>query len=309
MTEVRSLFALAALLVTGFAPAAPAQLASDIHVTTHTSQTCSPLGACTYIAGTSWWFNHPESLHLVTPNLNPGGGLAGVYFAAAIGSAPHPDFPLERVLMASPPSLIPLGAAFNLLTVREAQSCFFAHTSTAGNTSSNVTFVDHPSINGDPGALLLVLSDGPAPPTGVGVFYESFRNQWGIFNEDLSAMAVDRQFSVYVSLLGCDIGLGYRNPITCTAPVGEICGGTGTAIAPGDPGARVLVTQRWTAPGVYNPHPIGVFYDPFDQAWKVFNEDLVDMPLNARFNVAVIRVLLTDDFETGDTSAWSSVGP
>ena len=304
MTEARPILAVAALVFAGFAEGVPAQLAAAVHVTTHTSQSCSPLGACTYIAGTSWWFNHPESLHLVTSNLNPGGGLAGVYFAASIGSAPHPDFPLERVLMASPHSLVPEGAAFNLLTVREAQTCFYAHTATAGNIVSNVTFLDHPLMNGDPGAFLLVLSDGAEPPTNVGVFYDSGRSQWGIFNEDLSAMAIGRRFSAYVN--GCDIGLGLRGPITCTAPVGEICGGTGTLIAPGDPHAKILLTQRWTGVGVYNPHPIGVFYDPFDQAWKVFNEDLADMPLNARFNVAVIDVLLNDDFESGDTAAWSN---
>lgn len=58
------------------------------------------------------------------------------------------------------------------------------------------------------------------------------------------------------------------------------------------PDARVFVTQNWNPPGgssVYNPHYFGVLYDVFmgDGRWKIYNSDLVAMPLGAAFNVVV----------------------
>ena len=52
-----------------------------------------------------------------------------------------------------------------------------------------------------------------------------------------------------------------------------------------NPTAIVIVSQFWE--GVYNPHSIGVFYA--SGKWRIFNEDIVDMPVNAEFNVLVIN--------------------
>jgi hypothetical protein len=310
MAQARPLLVLSALLLAGLAADAAAQLASTVHVVTADNRTCPPLNNCTSLSGTAWSppFYLDGTRHLATASFNPAGGFEGIYYDDPIGAGLNPLNLFQEVLWGPPATgVMPLGAAFNLLKVRDDRSCFYTHTSAAANIVANVTFLDHASINGDPGAFLLVTAEGQAPPTNVGVYYDSFRSQWGIFNEDVSAMATDRRFSVYVSVLGCDIGLGYRNPITCSAPTAEICGGTGTTVAAGDPRAKVLVTQRWS--GVYNPHPVGVVYDPVAQAWKVFNEDQADMPLNARFNVAVVDVLLDDDFESGDPTGWSFTTP
>jgi hypothetical protein len=62
----------------------------------------------------------------------------------------------------------------------------------------------------------------------------------------------------------------------------------------GDPNAILLVTPNWnpggTPPDVYNNHPIGVFY--FGGAaghWAIFNQDLTAIPLNAAFNVMIVK--------------------
>ncbi|HEX6032755.1 MAG TPA: hypothetical protein VFY90_15090 [Tepidiformaceae bacterium] len=60
----------------------------------------------------------------------------------------------------------------------------------------------------------------------------------------------------------------------------------------GDPNAILLVTQLWDAdPGgqVYNPHAVGVWYDPEKEKWEIFNEDQEAMPEGALFNVLVIK--------------------
>ena len=58
----------------------------------------------------------------------------------------------------------------------------------------------------------------------------------------------------------------------------------------GDPNAILIVTQNWNPGGVggtYNSHPIGVYYT--GAAWAIFNQDIVNMPVNATFNVLVIK--------------------
>ena len=304
MSQARPPFALTALLVAGFAAGASAQLASDVHVVTLANRDCPPTSSCTSLLGASWYAGHPEVFRLVTSNFNPGGGFEGVYFPHPISYYYFPEGPYFTRFLGAEVEM-PLGAAFNHLAVRGERSCVYYHQSTFDNVVGNVTYLDEPALNGHPEAFPLVQHYFRGIFRDVGIYYDTFRSRWGIFNEDLSAMSWDEFFTVYDN--SCEIGLGFRGSITCSAPVGETCGGSLTAIASGDPTARVLVTQLWS--GVYNPHPVGVFYDPIDETWKVFNEDLADMPVNARFNVAVIEVLLTDDFETGDFSAWSAVMP
>jgi hypothetical protein len=49
------------------------------------------------------------------------------------------------------------------------------------------------------------------------------------------------------------------------------------------------VTPNWnpggTASGVYDNHPLGVYYVTSAHKWAIFNQDLVAMPVNAAFNV------------------------
>jgi hypothetical protein len=57
----------------------------------------------------------------------------------------------------------------------------------------------------------------------------------------------------------------------------------------GNPNAIVMVTQNWNpggGDGVYNNHPVGVWYD--GAYWAIFNEDGADMKPQASFNVAVL---------------------
>jgi hypothetical protein len=55
----------------------------------------------------------------------------------------------------------------------------------------------------------------------------------------------------------------------------------------GNPNAVVFVTPNWSpstaAGGVYDNHPIGVYY--YGDHWAIFNQDLADIPSGAAFNV------------------------
>jgi len=309
MCQTRPAFALVALLLSGYAAEAAAQLASSVHVVTAENRDCPPASSCSSLEGTSWFSSLFERFHLATSNWNPA-GAPGTYYAAPVADfvlVTAPGDPTLAYLGSAHPAAVemPLGAAFNLLTVRGSSGCLYHHVSTLDNILGNVTFLDEPALNGNPWAFVLVLpSGGLANPGNVGVYYDDFRLQWGIFNEDLAAMGTNTWFTVYDNT--CDIGLGLRwAPLGCVTTSGNVCH---LGIAAGDPAARLLVTQRWVAESpVYNPHPIGVYYAA--GSWRIFNEDLADMPEGVKFNVALIRILLHDDFETGDFAAWTTVTP
>jgi hypothetical protein len=58
------------------------------------------------------------------------------------------------------------------------------------------------------------------------------------------------------------------------------------------PNVILYVTQNWNPDGdtgIYNDHPIGVWYDSSAQRWAIFNQDREAMPEGAAFNVAVLE--------------------
>lgn len=53
------------------------------------------------------------------------------------------------------------------------------------------------------------------------------------------------------------------------------------------PKAKPLVTQFWD--GIYNPHPVGVLYNPGIAKWMLVNEDGANIPANAKFNILIAK--------------------
>jgi hypothetical protein len=80
----------------------------------------------------------------------------------------------------------------------------FVHTATAANKlSANGTDITNPMCDGDPTAILLVTQK--LNPTGIvynnspiGVYYNTIRNKWEIFNENNVAIPNNAQFNVLV---------------------------------------------------------------------------------------------------------------
>jgi hypothetical protein len=89
-------------------------------------------------------------------------------------------------------------------------------------------------------------------------------------------------------------GLGTATPAFIhRATAGNIVGNFTSINHPhcnGDPNAILTVTPNWNPGGVggtYNNHPIGVYYT--GAVWAIFNQDLANMPVDAAFNVLVIK--------------------
>lgn len=56
------------------------------------------------------------------------------------------------------------------------------------------------------------------------------------------------------------------------------------------PDALLSITQNWNPrgkSGVYNNHPVGVWYDATRKKWAIFNQDRAKIPRGASFNVLV----------------------
>ncbi|CAN5562862.1 hypothetical protein BH24ACT21_BH24ACT21_01740 [soil metagenome] len=81
----------------------------------------------------------------------------------------------------------------------------FTHRSNPDNISDNSTFIDNPSTNGNPDAVLQVTQNWNPEGSGgtynnhpVGVWYNGDRNKWAIFNQDRAAMPEGSAFNVSV---------------------------------------------------------------------------------------------------------------
>ena len=172
----------------------------------------------------------------------------------------------------------------------------FTHTATEENSRDNYTYLDHPRLDGDPGAVVLatVSQDGEdggsttaeAYDHTIGVWYESTdRNKWAIFNQDLAAMPAGTTFEVAIPPAS-------ESFVHRAEPANIVGNATylDNPLTNGEPDATLSVTQNWNpggGEGVYNDHPVDVFYDEDVEQWAIYNSDEAPMPDGSAFNVAV----------------------
>lgn len=173
-------------------------------------------------------------------------------------------------------------ARFNIMVVERGENAFI-HSASAGNTSGNTTTIDHPRLNGNPGARLLVTQSygatGIYNNKSIGVYYTGSR--WAIFNQDRSAMPTGAQFNVLIS---SDI---FEVEATSSSITNNW-----TAINNPQTNDRadalLFVTQYWTS--VYNAHEIGVWYTNDNARWNIYNQRSTSaMPPGAKFFVLANR--------------------
>jgi hypothetical protein len=84
-----------------------------------------------------------------------------------------------------------------------AQSKMFIHTATSDNSSAAATMIDHPDLNGNPNAGIIIAHNwNPGGEGGVyndhvsGVWYDGAK--WWIFNQDLTNMIMGSKYNVFV---------------------------------------------------------------------------------------------------------------
>lgn len=174
----------------------------------------------------------------------------------------------------------------------------FTHTATEENSRGDYTYLDHPRLDGDPNAVVLATvsqdgesqegesTTGEAYEHNIGVWYEfDDRNKWAIFNQDLAAVPAGTTFEVVIPPLS-------ESFVHRAEPANTVGNATylDDPLTNGKPDAALSVTQSWNpggGVGVYNDHPVDVFYDEDVEQWAVYNSDETPMPDGAAFNVAV----------------------
>ncbi|MGB1241005.1 MAG: DUF7452 domain-containing protein [Chitinophagales bacterium] len=167
---------------------------------------------------------------------------------------------------------------FNVLVQTTADRGVFIHKASHNNTRGHITTLDHPDTNGKPNAKLMVTQHWGSTRTynnhPIGVYYSG--GKWRIFNQDRGAMSDGAMFNILVNH-----PKSFQHTATSSSMSLEHVTSLNNANTNNAKDAFVFVTQYWTS--VYNPHPVGVWYAA--GKWTVYNEDLVKMPANSKFNV------------------------
>ena len=172
----------------------------------------------------------------------------------------------------------------------DANKAVFVHRSTPENIVDNSTYIDHPSTNENPEAVLLVTqiwsSDGEATNTHpIGVWYDANRGgRWAIFNQDLAPMPEGVTFNVVVPESGAEAAVHQASPENTVDNATYL----DHPLANDNPDAILSVTPNWNPGelgGVYDDHFIGIRYDEGEGRWAILNQDLAQMPQSAAFNV------------------------
>lgn len=117
---------------------------------------------------------------------------------------------------------------------------------------------------------------------GIGVRGTTTSGTGGLFSSSVGGTALQVNGPIKV---GGSVPSAFQHTVTVTTCFSDHCSAIDNPATNGNPDAIVIVTQLWT--GVYNPHPVGVFYT--GGKWTIFNEDEAAMPVGAQFNVLVIN--------------------
>ena len=167
----------------------------------------------------------------------------------------------------------------------------FIHTAETGNISVDATFIDHPDLNNNPNAKLLITHVwNPGGEGGVlnqkrtGVFYSDGAQQWGIYNEDASSMMEGTSYNVYYTE-GSEIYLH----IADAANQGTFDDYTvlNHPDLNNNPDANIILTTYYNPNALRNDHNYGVWYDENDGRWIIYIEDLTSIPLDSAFFVGI----------------------
>lgn len=276
--------------------------------------TCSP-PICRVQTYDSWGQSPAPVWHLITHNLNPGGGpgmpwISTPSYDLAVGGGDYYPY------IAGSADFEP-GHAFNLYSLsNNGSGCPFVHMATVENSLENFTEIDHPALNGAPGARLLVtpLRSDDRIQEHIGVWYNTATERWNVFYQNTSALVEPgSQFVVLAD--DCAVGLEFL-PIHVATPANT--SGFHTVLSDpaidGRPAEALFVTQLWDEEGpVYNNNPVAVSYDLGTGRWRIVNDGGGAMPIGARFVWARARTLHRCDFELGlaevGFDGWLGVAP
>ena len=292
--------AVVTLLVAASGPVALAQVSGYVYV--DNGEPCTPPICHTQVYDS--WTGSPSVSLFVTHNYILGGASAQ-YWASTPYYKEEILGGVAYTYLAGDDAFDP-GDAFNFFSISGTpDGCPFVHVATVDNSPKNFTELDHPALNFQPSARLLVTAvrQDSRIHEHIGVWFNTARQRWNVFYQNTSAlMEPGTRFLVLSD--ACDVGLDFKPVHVATVANTEVWN---TILDDPEIHGRssevILVTQVWDeSSGVYNDHPVGVSYDPSTGRWSLFNDASTSpaMPIGARFFWARARVILRNDFEVGE---------
>lgn len=184
-------------------------------------------------------------------------------------------------------SPMPPNIRFNVMAER-ADANHFIHVASAANTgnpNAGVTTIDHPALNDNPSAMLLVVQ---TPGTGnvynnseVAVWYTG--KYWNIYNENKSNMPTGASFHVSILSPAAVASVHSSAPGNIW---GQVPSATETDYA--DPQKLLFITHNGTQ-GDWNPDPCGLYYPPGRTSWSILTGNTARMLERRRFNVLAVN--------------------
>jgi len=178
---------------------------------------------------------------------------------------------------------------------RATVATHFVWTATNASLSGDTTFIDNSATNHKPSAILFVTPNADSngscgcmnDTAPVGVWYDAVEEKWGVFQEDQSAMVAGESFNLLVvPKSSASVFVHSATPSLTAHDFTDFS----SHLANGNPKANIQVTQVWNPggkPGVFNSHPVGVYYLRTLKRWAIFNEDQAGMTPNGSFNVMI----------------------
>jgi hypothetical protein len=206
--------------------------------------------------------NNPDLILIVTPDY----GLLGPYFTGAYSVY----FFANRWIINCPNGEIPENTKFNVLAMPRSERAF-VHVSR--NTPNNYTILDHPLLNDNPEAKLLITKASFRNSLEVGVAYSPLINRWTILNLDLTLFAINSYNVVILDgMFNATATRPRRNWFSIDHPTTN--NGTNNLVftTPIFQGAETSI------------NPTGVWFSR--NRWNIFNQNLTTMPTNAKYMVA-----------------------
>ena len=170
-----------------------------------------------------------------------------------------------------------------------AQDATFVHTVTPGNTSGDLSLIDHPLLNNNPTAQLVVSHVwNPPGSSGVynthrtGLYYDATENKWGVYNEDANNIVNGSSYFVYV-----EQNSEVYQHVTSLSNQGTSDAYTVLSHPDlnGNPEAQVVVSTYYNPNASRNDKNYGTWYDGTN--WNLFTEGGATIEIGDAFMVAV----------------------
>jgi hypothetical protein len=175
-----------------------------------------------------------------------------------------------------------------------AQDKIYVHTATAANSVGNLTYINHPNLNGNPNAgIVYVHAWNPNNLPAVynnnvtGLYYSSVESKWAIYNEDQSPIVDGSHYMVYIASEPNDV-------ITHVSNAGNH-GGAGDFTTLIDdprmnftnPGPYAVMCHYYNTNSIYNPGKFSFYYDTSYDKRGFFDDNGVPIPDGAAFKVLI----------------------